>query len=193
MRLTIINGSPRSAKISNTYNALMQYADKLVKDGKVDEVYYYKLPLGLKGCANCDVCNVECNIKDECQEIFDSIEKSEYVLFGSPVYLDMPTAQMVAFITRLNCKAENTKREFFRGKKASTLATSYCSGTKTVIHSLIGALEMLGFDIEGRSSREYIQLWNDKKIRGGMAYADSLFMGVEIKTERYGCIYRREE
>lgn len=97
-------------------------------------------------------------------------------MLGSPVYLDMPTPQMVAFLTRLNCKAENTNREFFRDKKAYLVATSFCSGTKTVLHTMMGACEMLGFTIEGRSTREYITLWQDDKLRGGMTRADAIYV-----------------
>ena len=46
--------------------------------------------------------------------------------------------------------AENTNREFFRDKKAYLLSTSYCSGTKTCIHTMMGACEMLGLTTSSR-------------------------------------------
>jgi multimeric flavodoxin WrbA len=174
MKLVIISGSPHAS--GSTIKALDKYGEYLVKIHGITEISKHILPVGLKGCQDCKKCNIDCNIKDECQNIFNDIENADYVLFGSPVYLDMPTAQMIAFLTRLNCKAENTNREFFKGKKALCLATAFCSGTKTVIHTMFGALEMLGFTIEGRSSREYIQKWSDKKVRGGMTYMDSIFI-----------------
>jgi multimeric flavodoxin WrbA len=171
-KIVIINGSPNPNSISNTYQALVAYNKYLEKkyaaEGDELKSVYFKLPGDLRGCNNCKTCSVDCNLKDGMQEIMNEIADADFVMIGSPVYLDMPTAQTVAFLTRLNCKAENTNREFFKGKKALLVATAYCSGTKSVIHTMMGACEMLGFDIDGRSSREYISSWHDKKLRGGM-------------------------
>lgn len=175
-KLVVINGSPRSEEVSNTFKALMAEKNYLLCSNPIDEVRYFQLPTNLSGCIDCRKCLVDCNIKDEFQEIVDAIEDADAVMLGSPVYLDMPTPQMVAFLTRLNCKAENTNREFFRDKKAYLVATSFCSGTKTVLHTMMGACEMLGFTIDGRSTREYISLWQDNKLRGGMRREDAVYI-----------------
>lgn len=180
-KVVIINGSPRPSSVSNTYKALAAYNEYLenkyaAEDERLKTVYF-KLPADLRGCNNCKVCSVDCNLKDEMQNIMAEIADADFVMIGSPVYLDMPTPQIVAFLTRLNCKAENTNREFFKGKKALLVATAYCSGTKSVIHTMMGACEMLGFDIDGRSSREYISSWHDKKLRGGMnSKTDAIYL-----------------
>ena len=165
-KLVVVNGSPRPDNISNTYQALMAEVEFLKEKNPEMETKYFKLPTNLSGCINCRECSVDCNIKDNFQEIVETIEDADVVMLGSPVYLDMPTPEMVAFLTRLNCKAENTNREFFRDKKAYLVATSFCSGTKTVLHTMMGACEMLGFTIEGRSTREYITIWQSEICRG---------------------------
>lgn len=175
-KLTVICGSPRSINESNTYAALNAGIDYFKKNNKNLEVAFYKLPVNLQGCINCKKCNLWCNIQDGFQKILKDIETSDSILLGSPVYLDMPTPQVVAFLTRLNCMAENTNREFFKGKDIYLLATGFCSGTKTCIHTIIGACEMLGFNIPSRSTREYIVKWNDTKLRGGMRREDSIFI-----------------
>lgn len=175
-KLVVINGSPRPDTISNTYKALTSEVEFLKEKNKKMEISYFKLPINLNGCINCKQCKIDCNIKDEFQEIVKKIETADTVMLGSPVYLDMPTPQMVAFLTRLNSKAENTNREFFKNKKVLLVATGYCSGTKTTIHAMMGACEMLGFTIEGRSSREYISLWQDNKLRGGMTKEDAIYI-----------------
>ena len=175
-KLVVINSSPRNDNISNTYKALQAEIKYFKEHNENLEVVYFKLPYDLNGCINCAKCNTYCNQKDIMQEIFKELETSDAILLGSPVYLDMPTPQMVAFLTRLNCMAENTNREFFRDKKAYLLSTSFCSGTKTCIHTMMGACEMLGFTIPGRGTREYICKWNDKKLRGGMTREDSIFL-----------------
>ena len=150
-KLLVINGSPRDDKISNTYKALMAEARFYQERFPGLYVSYQKIPADITGCRNCPKCNPGCNIKDGFQAIIEEI--SDFLL-GSPVYLDMPTPQTVAFLTRLNCMAENTNRQFFEGKNIHLLSTSYCSGTKTCIHAMMGACEMLGFTINGRSTRE---------------------------------------
>ena len=175
-KLLIINGSPRNDNVSNTYKALMAEKDYFLKKYPEIEVVYKKLPKNMQGCINCEKCNIMCNIKDEFQEIAREMETSTDVLLGTPVYLDMPTPQAVAFLTRLNCMAENTDREFFRDKNIYLLATGFCSGTKTCIHTMMGACEMLGFTIKGRSTREYIVKWNDTKLRGGMQRKDGIWL-----------------
>lgn len=181
-KLLIINGSPRSDKISNTYKVLWDYAEYIQNKYSILKEYtqYIKLPVDMQGCIDCGNCIKKCNINDGIQSYINLIEGAKHIILGSPVYLDMPTPQTVAFLTRLNCMAENTNREFFRGKKMYLVSTAYCSGTKQVISIMRNACEMLGFDIEGRSSREYIQLWKDKKIRGGMSKKDSIYLkGIE--------------
>lgn len=175
-KLLVINGSPRNDEISNTYKALQAEIKYFRKNNPGLEVVYFKLPCNLQGCINCEKCIPYCHLKDDFKYIVDELATSDAMLLGSPVYLDMPTAQTVAFLTRLNCMAENTDRKFFEGKEAYLLSTSYCSGTKTCIHTMMGACEMLGFTITGRSSREYIKLWKDEKVRGGMHREDVIFL-----------------
>ena len=178
-KLIIINGSPRHETVSNTYKALMAEKDFYQEKYPDMEVCYFHLPTNMQGCINCAKCVPNCNIKDNLQDILNEMETATDVMIGSPVYLDMPTPQTVAFLTRLNCMAENTNRAFFRGKKIHLVATGFCSGTKTCIHTMMGACEMLGFTIEGRSTREYIVKWSDKKLRGGMSRGDAIWLESE--------------
>lgn len=121
-KLLVINGSPRDDKISNTYKALMAEARFYQERFPGLYVSYQKIPADITGCRNCPKCNPGCNIKDGFQAIIEEISDCTDVLLGSPVYLDMPTPQTVAFLTRLNCMAENTNRQFFEGKNIIQLA-----------------------------------------------------------------------
>lgn len=177
-KMVIINGSPRPDNISNTYKALMA-EEKFYKDKLPDlKTVYFKLPRDLKGCIGCEHCIPKCVLQgDNFTKIVDEMGDATDVMLGSPVYLDMPTPQVVAFLTRLNCMAENTDRKFFADKAIHLVSTAFCSGTKTAIHSMMGACEMLGFTIRGRSTREYIAKWNDKKLRGGLSRNDAIWLG----------------
>lgn len=185
-RILMLNGSPRDESISSTYRGLVEWSKKVMldcADGKLDcdtcVIQYKKIPSNLLGCQDCGNCVQGCHIKDGFRDILEGIEWATDVMIGTPVYLDMPTPQTVALLTRLNCMAESTNREFFRDKRVWLLATSYCSGTKTAIHTMMGACEMLGFTIPGRGTREYIQLWKDTKLRGGMSSKDGIWLPKE--------------
>ena len=176
-KLVIINGSPRNDNISNTYKALMAEAAYYKNKFPELETEYFKLPKDMNGCFNCKTCIPHCVQKgDNFKDIVNSMEDATDVMIGSPVYLDMPTPQTVAFLTRLNCMAENTDRKFFANKAIHLVSTAFCSGTKTCIHAMMGACEMLGFTIKGRSTREYIVKWADKKLRGGLSKNDAIWL-----------------
>lgn len=180
-KVVIINGSPRPDKISNTYSALMAekefMKERTENSGGLFVSSYLKIPPNICGCIGCEHCVPRCRLNDPfMKRAIRTIEESTDVLLGSPVYLDMPTPQTVAFLTRLNCMAESTDREFFRDKNIWLVATSFCSGTKTCLHAMMGAAEMLGFNLPGRGTREYIIKWDDKKLRGGMRRTDAIFL-----------------
>lgn len=164
-KILILNGSPHPE--GHTAAALQSVGEMLSAHG--DELHITQIPVDIKGCRDCGNCHPRCEIDNAFRKIVDYIESAEIIVLGTPVYLDMPTPQVVALLTRLNCMAEPTGRIFFRGKKVYLVATSYCSGTKAAINVMRGACEMLGLDIPGRSSYEYVQRWDDKKIRGGYA------------------------
>lgn len=173
-KLVVVNGSYR--RLGFTQKCLSKEAERIMKVYGIKEVEYFFLDDDLVACRHCPKCKIGCAFEDQFHVIAEALKDADRVLLGSPVYLDFPSPKLLAFLSRLTCYAENTKREFFRDKKAHLLAAAYCSGTKTVIHTLMGACEMLGFTIEGRSSKEYVQLWRDKKIRGGMTPEDACWL-----------------
>lgn len=169
-KLVVVNGSYHKKGL--TTECLRTRTLALMEELCITQrnVIYFFLDDNIRACVDCGPgkCVKGCRYKDQFQEIVAALEDAAAVLIGSPVYLDMPTAKVTAFLSRLNCYAEPTKREFFRGKKVYLHANGYCSGTKKVISSMMGACEMLGFIIPGRSTSEYMLLWKDKKIRGGV-------------------------
>ncbi|MDO5480994.1 MAG: NAD(P)H-dependent oxidoreductase [Candidatus Saccharibacteria bacterium] len=186
MKAVFINGSPRPDSASNTYKALMAERDffkkRAMETSEDFSCEYLKIPSDFSGCIGCNSCSSlspycsQQNNQSFLENTIDTIRPATDIILGSPVYLDLPTPQVVAFLTRLNCMAETTDREFFRGKNMWLVSVSFCSGTKTCIHALMGATEMLGFTLPGRGSREYIFKWDDKKLRGGMRRKDQIFL-----------------
>jgi multimeric flavodoxin WrbA len=52
------------------------------------------------GCLACEKTN-KCHIKDDMQEIYHKMLSSDVVVFGSPDYMDAPTASAMNFIHRM--------------------------------------------------------------------------------------------
>jgi len=181
-KLVVINGSYHENGL--TAKCLMARGSALIKELGIDQngLEYVFLDDDIRACVDCGPgkCIKGCQYKDQFQEIAAALENATAILIGSPVYLDMPTAKVTAFLSRLNCYAESTKREFFRDKKVYLHANGYCSGTKKVIDAMMGACEMLGLTIPGRSTTEYIILWKDKKIRGG--FGNGYWVGGDMEV-----------
>jgi len=167
IKILAINGSPR--KEGDTKRILKEEIEKFWTGP-----YYESEIIDLEHISEClacgghqKACKIGCIIKDQMQILIKKLKEADILILGSPVYMDMPTARTIAFLSRLT---EQTKHNRFSniGKYASALASGYCSGTKAVISSLNNALEMMGFEIQGRSSREYLEIWRDNKTRGGV-------------------------
>ena len=163
--LLVLNGSSRRDGV--TAQCLQVVARRIASEHGLD-VDWVMIDDAIAGCRHCEVCVERCCQKDQLQEIIENMRVADRVLIGTPVYLDTPSSKVLAMLHRLTCMAEPTGRTFFAGKKAHLHANGYVSGTKAAIQVMMGACEMLGFTIEGRSTTEYIEKWNDWKIRGGL-------------------------
>jgi multimeric flavodoxin WrbA len=167
IKVLAVNGSPR--KNGDTKKLLDEetarhwtgpyYESKIVNLGHIVE------------CLACGGhqknCKPDCFVDDQMRELLPEVKRSDVLIVGSPVYMDMPTARTLAFLSRLTGQTKFNRREYI-GKYASAVSPGWCSGTKAVIGSLTNALEMMGFTIQGRSSREFVALWADQKTRGGV-------------------------
>ncbi len=167
IKILSVNGSPR--KEGDTKRLLNEEILKYWSGP-----YYQNSFIDLENIIECVACGghqknckPECIFNDQMKEIMPLVREADVMLLGSPVYMDMPTARTIAFLSRLTGKTKFNRREYI-GKYASALSPGWCSGTKAVISSLVNALEMMGFTIQGRSTREYIGLWQDGKTRGGV-------------------------
>jgi len=167
IKVLAVNGSPR--KNGDTKRMLKQEVDRYWT-GPYYNTSFIDLE-NIEECIGCGGhqknCKPECVIEDQMFDLVPKVKDTDVLLLGSPVYMDLPTSRTLAFLSRLTGETKRNRRTYI-GKYASTLSSAWCSGTKPVISSLNNALEMMGFTIQGRSSREHIQLWKDDKTRGGV-------------------------
>ena len=131
------------------------------------------IPDGLVPCNGCRACKAFGSCTEEAndivKEILHVIRDYKDVCFFSPVYLNNVSPKLLTFLSICSSVSENVyERNLFFGHNAYLYLIGDVSGTQAAANSLLGALNMLGFTIPGRSVYSYVRNWKDNKIRGGM-------------------------
>ncbi len=97
-------GSPR--RNGNTAALLHRVLDGIYHDddaSREDSIFLHEK--NIKACNGCNACKLEkngiCIIKDDMQDLYRQIVKSELIILASPIYWWSVTAQMKLFIDRL--------------------------------------------------------------------------------------------
>jgi len=119
--MTVIGlvGSPR--KGGNTDLLVEEVLEGAGKNGHAtSKVYLHGRNIG--PCVDCRGCKKEphtCIVDDEMHEVYDVLDASDVVVFGTPVYWYGPTAQMKAVVDRLRPYFSNHR---MAGKRAVLVA-----------------------------------------------------------------------
>jgi len=101
MKVICLLGSPRTNGNSSTI--AHKFCNTLKKAGS--EIEYIELnKLDYKGCQACDACKKnggECILKDDLEDVFASVKKSDVIVLASPVYFGDVSAQLKGFVDRM--------------------------------------------------------------------------------------------
>ncbi len=96
-------GSPR--KNGNTAALLDSLIKGMKSAGNRDNEYIFLHEKNIRPCNGCDACKKDntqgCVIKDDMQEIYPLIVKSDLIILATPIYWWSVTAQMKLLIDRL--------------------------------------------------------------------------------------------
>lgn len=124
MKIISINASPN--KIGSTSVLLKTVEEELTSLGHITtrfDLYDYTY----KGCINCSACSKPethfCSQQDDLIPILESIDQSDGILFGSPVYIGHITGEGKSFIDRLYTFMNKNRAEKFKKKVFSFLIT----------------------------------------------------------------------
>jgi multimeric flavodoxin WrbA len=103
MKVLGIVGSPR--KDGNTQIMIEEVLAAAKKAGADTDIFLVasKTINGCDGCGACAQSDGICKIKDDMQELYQKMEWSDAIAFGSPVYFNYVTAQAKAVIDRTFC------------------------------------------------------------------------------------------
>ncbi len=130
--------------------------------------------LNLLACHDCDkkLCKngiEQCKLKDtkNLVDFFNKIRQYQNIVFVTPVYLNLPTPKLLAFLSRLNTYNDVNGRDLFKDYNAYISVIADVSGTQQTASVLMNSLNMLGFNFRGKCITEHIIEWKTGKVRGG--------------------------
>jgi len=105
MELTIINASPR--KNGNTARLLAAFGDGFTANSANTVKWVNLYDYSFSGCRSCFACKLShgksygrCAVKDEITGILDTLNATDAILIGSPIYFASVPGQLHSFIER---------------------------------------------------------------------------------------------
>lgn len=100
MKIVGLVGSPR--KEGNT-DTLLQKALEGAKSQGAETTILYLNELNIRGCQACYACKKtgHCVVDDDMKKVYETINESDGIILGSPVYFGRLTAQTALFMDRL--------------------------------------------------------------------------------------------
>lgn len=153
-KVAVFFGSPR--KNGNTHILVEEAQKGLAESGVSSEIFHLN-GMNLRGCQACYHCkknNVsECALKDDMQQIYQSIKQADGIIVASPIYFGGVTAQTKAWLDRLfpfiNMRVGSLLP---KGKKAAFIFTQnqpapeLFAGHIDIFKMMIG---LIGFEVKG--------------------------------------------
>lgn len=112
----IINGSCRKGGNTDKLISMTEEGAKCLDINIIKHVLRNK---SIENCNGCYYCykNTRCSIKDDMQEIYNDIEKTDLMILASPMYWWSVTGLMKTFIDRLYLYYPKSNTPLIAGKK----------------------------------------------------------------------------
>lgn len=134
MKVLLINGSPKEKGC--TYTALCEIAKELEKENIDTEIFQIgnKPIRGCIGCGNCaKTQSGRCVFNDDTVNIaLEKVEKSDGVIFGSPVHYAAASGAITSFLDR----AFYAGKKYFEYKPGAAIASCRRAGSTATLEQL---------------------------------------------------------
>jgi multimeric flavodoxin WrbA len=158
--ILIINGSLRTKGNTDT---LVDHLINGISRIDVAVTKYILRDKEVNGCKGCYYCskNISCSIQDDMQKIHHEIQKSDLLIFASPMYWWGFTGLMKTFIDRLYLYYPKSNAHLVKGKKLVLIIPMNVNKSqhgKEVYLSEIEPLQMTTKYIFGRLGIEIIDI-----------------------------------
>jgi multimeric flavodoxin WrbA len=106
MKITVLHGSPRKGKNSDTLANHFLKGINSSEEHSVNHFYLNKLSItACQGCLSCARPPHQCRINDDMQPIYESYKESDIILWASPMYWGYLTAQIKLVQDRMEALA----------------------------------------------------------------------------------------
>jgi multimeric flavodoxin WrbA len=104
-----ILGSPRSR--GNTA-ILMESFLEGAREAGAETVMLHAAALDISGCNSCNACQDTgvCVLDDEMSRVYESIQRADVIVLGTPLYFSGMSSQLKAVIDRCQCLWQNARR-----------------------------------------------------------------------------------
>lgn len=153
MKVVTINGSPRKKGCcANLIGEIIRGA----REKKAEVTSFIPNDMKIRGCQACAVCQKEnrCAINDDMTNIYESIDNSDVVIIGVPIYLHEMSSQLKTVLDRFYAYTRMDSNYNFssvmKENKKCILVVSYGNYDEIVykdyINSLIGKFKHVGFE-----------------------------------------------
>ena len=123
MKITIINGSPRTASTAAMAKVFAEAAE--AAGHEVETIHVGRM--NIAGCKGCEYCHTKgegkCIQQDDMEKVMPAYLESDMIVYASPVYYFGMSAQMMAAIQRIYCIGKPAK-----ATKAALLLSSASPG-----------------------------------------------------------------
>ena len=129
MKIVCVLGSPRER--GNSAVIVKRFCETAEKKGADIESFTLN-SLNFKGCQGCMACKEKserCVVKDDLEQVLDSIYDTDILVLASPVYMGSVTGQLKCFIDRTfsfltpDFKTSSDPSRLPKGKKALIVTT----------------------------------------------------------------------
>lgn len=151
-------GSPR--KNGNSSTLARSFIEGAQKSGADIKIFHLQ-DMDIKPCTGCDSCIIKagsgCVIKDDMQQIYDSITTTDIIVIASPIYWFNLNAQTKLFLDRCYALTKIDGFSFthaFKGKEFVIILTygdkdPFVSGAVNALRSLQDCFRYVGAKIVG--------------------------------------------
>lgn len=139
-----ICGSPRVAATE----FVLKEGLKMLEDKGFETKFYTIRGKNIRFCIHCDYCitNKECVIKDDMEEVYDLLEKSEGLVLATPVYNGGISAQLKTLMDRTRALLASNNY-VFKGKPGIGIAVGgdRIGGQEPALQQIISFYTLNGF------------------------------------------------
>lgn len=178
-QIEIYNGSPRkNGNTSSLIEFFIQGLDRSKFLAKTTFLYDKKI----NPCTDCRICktgNLVCKVRDDMQEVYNSIDGCDIMIIGTPIYWFGPTAKMKLLLDRLRPYYANKR---LVGKKAILILPSGV-GEKDcdlTIEMFSRAFNSLGVNLIGSITSKAYDIGDSEKDGNALKSISSLIYSLNL-------------